>query len=175
MLHTYICLPERGFVFVLYINMTFSIITTQMKCFLFKSSIQGTWAFPHTVVDYNCMLAQTQLLLAQHDAVKVQPSQKYFTSLTAPPKILLHSIQPLMFNNSNTEYSLQETHLGLIRTRDRKATEAIKDRSQLSRRLHIPWQGLHCIGSMTSHLMKPSSFSASTWTWQSSRALKHWS
>lgn len=93
-----------------------------------------------TVADDNCMLAethtgaQTQLLVAEHNA----KLNRYIFSTTKSKVILVNGHDSaklaLSFNDKEIEYSGTETHLGLIRTADGKAKQAVKARIQIGRR-----------------------------------------
>ena len=114
-----------------------------------------------TVADDNCMIAQshtgaqTQLLLAEANAARV----RYVFSETKSKVMKVGeqaAMLPLKFNNTNIEYSQKETHLGLIRTPDGKAGQAVAERIQIGRRTAnaLMGAGLHGINGISPHTSK---------------------
>ena len=114
------------------------------------------------VADDNCMIAdthtgtQTQLLMAQDNAARV----RYIFSETKSkvmhfcPKGSLS--MPLLFNNKEIEYSRRETHLGLVRTDDGKASVAVSERIKTGRRtaLSLMGAGLYGVNGVSPHVSK---------------------
>ncbi len=118
-----------------------------------------------TVADDNCMLAsshngaQTQLLLAQHNAAK----SRYVFSATKSKVVYIPDkatkglhLPALHFNNTEIAYSAKETHLGLTRTDDGKVCEAVHDRIQTGRRMayQLMGAGLRGVNGITPHITK---------------------
>ena len=115
-----------------------------------------------TVADDNCMIAdshigaQTQLIMAQDNAARV----RYVFSTQKSKVMIVGSKQPpdtpLLFNHANIEFSSKETHLGLARTADGKATEAVKDRIQVGRRTAyaLMGAGMYGVNGISPHVSK---------------------
>ena len=110
-----------------------------------------------TVADDNCMLAtshnevQTQLLLAEDNAAR----DRYLFSVAKSKVVHLagetHSRLPLIFNDKEIDYSENETHLGIARTSDGKAAQAVRDRIKTGRRTaySLMGAGLHGVNGLS--------------------------
>ena len=112
-----------------------------------------------TCADDICMLsrshlgAQTALLIAQNDANK----ERYEFS-ASKTKVLLYNnrpktdlltmkeTSPLLLNDQPLEYTSQETHLGLQRKDDGKASATVKARIQTGRRMGFSLMGAGMYG-----------------------------
>lgn len=118
-----------------------------------------------TVADDNCMMAishndaQTQLLMAQDNAARIRYTFSSTKSkvLHIPDKAQKGMPSPqLAFNGTNIEFSEKEIHLGLARTADGKATEAVSERIQTGRRTayQLMGAGLQGMNGISPHVSK---------------------
>ena len=99
------------------------------------------------------MGAQTQLLLAQQNAENIR-----YVFSSKKSKIMLlngnvHDKLPLQFNNGTIDYSSTETHLGLCRTDNGKASAAVEGRIQVGRRTANAMMGVGCTSSLGHYTM----------------------
>lgn len=115
-----------------------------------------------TVADDNCMIAtshtgaQTQLLIAQDNASKI----RYIFNENKSRVVCIgqdsHLEMPLKFNSGEIAYSEREVHLGLVRTSNGKATEAVRERIKTGRRTAyaLMGAGLHGFNGISPHISK---------------------